>query len=97
MTVIIIIISTLFIMNIIGFASMGIDKKRAVMREWRIPEHTLFAICILGGSIGSTIGMFHFHHKTKHWYFRYGFPAIMIIHIILAAFLIGSGNISIMY
>ncbi len=84
------------IMNIIGFVIMGVDKKRAEKHEWRIPEKTLFAVCILGGSLGATLGMFFFHHKTKHWYFRYGFPAILVIHIILAIFLVGSNNITIM-
>ena len=71
----------ILIMNIMGFASMGIDKRRAVKRAWRIPEATLFTIAIFGGSIGSTIGMFFFHHKTRHWYFAYGMPIILIIHI----------------
>lgn len=82
--------------NIIGFASMGADKLKAIHRAWRIPEATLFAVCILGGSLGSTLGMFIFHHKTKHWYFRFGFPAILGIHLIIAAFMIGSGLFIIM-
>lgn len=96
MDVIIIIISFLIIMNIIGFAIMGVDKERAKRREWRIPEKVLFLVCIFGGSLGSTIGMYFFHHKTKHWYFRYGFPVIFTIHIAVAAYLIGSGIIIIM-
>jgi uncharacterized membrane protein YsdA (DUF1294 family) len=96
MDVIVYIIVFLVFMNIIGFASMGIDKYKAVHREWRIPERTLFVIAIFGGSLGSTIGMYAFHHKTKHWYFSYGLPAILLIQILLAAFLIGSGNIKIM-
>lgn len=82
--------------NIVGISSMAADKWKAVHRSWRIPEATLFMICILGGSLGSTIGMFLFHHKTKHWYFRYGFPVILAIHIIFIAFLIGNNNIIIM-
>ncbi len=96
MDVIVYIIVFLVFMNIIGFASMGIDKYKAVHREWRIPERTLFVIAIFGGSLGSTIGMYAFHHKTKHWYFSYGLPAILLIQILLAVFLIGSGNIRIM-
>ena len=83
-------------MNILGFASMGIDKRRAVRRSWRIPERVLFAICLFGGSLGSTVGMYFFHHKTKHWYFKYGFPIILALHLILAAYLVGSGKIIIM-
>lgn len=96
MDVITVIILYLIFANIVGLASMGADKWKAIHRAWRIPEATLFMICILGGSLGSTVGMFLFRHKTKHWYFRYGFPVILSIHIIFAAFLIGSNNIIIM-
>lgn len=71
----------ILIVNIIGFASMGMDKRRAIKRGWRIPEATLFTIAIIGGSLGSTIAMFLFRHKTRHWYFAYGMPSILIIHI----------------
>lgn len=66
----------LFIINIIGFALMGIDKKRAVRGAWRISEASLFLTALLGGALGCTLGMRHFRHKTRHWYFKYGMPAI---------------------
>lgn len=62
------------VMSVIGFALMGIDKSRAINHKWRIKEATLFLITFLGGGIGSTLGMFFFRHKTKHWYFRLFFP-----------------------
>ena len=62
------------VMSVIGFALMGIDKSRAINHKWRIKEATLFLIAFLGGGIGSTLGMFLFRHKTKHWYFRLFFP-----------------------
>ena len=62
------------VMSVIGFALMGIDKSRAIHHKWRIKEATLFLIAFLGGGIGSTLGMFFFRHKTKHWYFRLFFP-----------------------
>lgn len=96
MDVIKLIIIYLVVANIVGISSMAADKIKAIHRAWRIPEATLFLICILGGSIGSTIGMFLFHHKTKHWYFRFGFPVILTIHIIFFAFIIGNNNITIM-
>ena len=82
MVVIGIIAAYLLIMNIIGFALMGIDKRRSVKRLWRISESTLFVVAIIGGSLGSIIGMRFFHHKTKHWYFVYGMPAILIIEVL---------------
>ena len=75
-------------MNLIGFALMGIDKYKAKKRAFRIPEATLFIVAIIGGSIGSIIGMYAFRHKTRHWYFVYGMPAILILQILLIALLL---------
>ncbi len=84
MTVYNILILYLTVINLIGFAVMGIDKRKAVKRLWRIPESTLFIIAIIGGSIGSIIGMRVFHHKTRHWYFVLGMPFILIVQLSLA-------------
>ena len=74
--------------NIIGFALMGNDKRRARKNAFRIPEATLFAIALFGGSLGSVLGMHLFRHKTKHWYFKWGMPIILILQIALAVFLV---------
>lgn len=78
------------LMNLIGFAIMGIDKQRAVKKLWRIPESTLFIIALIGGSIGSILGMHVFHHKTRHWYFVYGMPVILLLQIAAVIVLIYS-------
>ena len=75
------------IINIIGFFIMGIDKRKAIRHAYRIPEATLFLIALIGGSIGSILGMRFFRHKTKHWYFVYGMPAILIIQILIIVLL----------
>ena len=69
--------------NITGFAMMGADKKRAVRGAWRISEATLFLTAFLGGALGCTLGMRHFRHKTKHWYFKYGMPAIFVFELLI--------------
>lgn len=74
----------LAIVNITGFIIMGVDKSKAKRRKWRIPEATLFLVAAIGGSIGSIAGMYTFRHKTKHWYFVAGMPAILVIQIALA-------------
>ena len=76
------------IINIVGFAVMGIDKRKAVKRTFRIPEATLFIIALIGGSIGSILGMQVFRHKTRHWYFVFGMPAILVIQIALLILLL---------
>lgn len=69
------------VMTLIGFASMGIDKKKAEEGKWRTKEATLFAIAILFGGVGSTLGMYVFRHKTKHWYFALFFPIFALIDV----------------
>ena len=74
----------LLAVNLLAFILYGIDKKRASNREWRISERTLIGIAVIGGCIGAILGMHVFHHKTRHWYFRYGLPVILIIQVLLA-------------
>ena len=81
------IIAYFIITNVIGFALMGIDKRKAKKGSFRIPEATLFSIAIIGGSIGSILGMFLFRHKTKHWYFVIGLPIIFALQLGLMALL----------
>ena len=76
------------IINIVGFAIMGIDKRKAIKRTFRIPEATLFIVALIGGSVGSILGMQVFRHKTRHWYFVFGMPAILAIQIALFIFLL---------
>ena len=76
--------------NCISFIVMGVDKHKARKRAWRIPESTLFVLALIGGSLGSILGMHLFRHKTRHWYFLYGMPAILIIQILLVLLLVTS-------
>ncbi|MCI7322355.1 MAG: DUF1294 domain-containing protein [Lachnospiraceae bacterium] len=77
------VIGYLIVMNLIGFALMGIDKSKAKKHAWRIPEKTLFLASLLGGSIGTWAGMYVFRHKTKHWYFVVGMPSILIAQVVV--------------
>ena len=88
------VITWLIIINLTAFAVFGIDKKRAKKGQWRVPEKTLFLSAILGGSIGAILGMYIFHHKTKHWYFQVGIPAIMIVQIAAVYWLSQKGVIT---
>ena len=73
----------LLIINLIGFLAMGIDKLKAKKNWWRIPEGTLLMITILGGGVGSILGMYTFRHKTKKLKFTVGMPTILISEIAL--------------
>ncbi len=78
----------LAVINIIGYAVMGIDKQRAIRGAWRISEASLFLTAFLGGALGCTLGMRHFRHKTRHWYFKYGMPAIFLAQAALLSFIL---------
>ena len=75
------------LMNIMGLVAMGVDKAKAKRHAWRIPEKRLFLISILGGSLGMWAGMYLFRHKTKHWYFVVGMPAIFILQVVAGRWL----------
>lgn len=79
----------LILANIVAFALMGTDKRRAQRCRWRIPERTLFLSAILGGSPGAILGMYLFRHKTRHIQFVVGMPVILLVQIVLGAWLVG--------
>lgn len=73
----------LLIINIISFLVMGIDKRKARKHAFRIPESSLFFLALIGGAAGSIVGMYLFHHKTRHLSFVIGMPLILILHILI--------------
>ena len=71
----------LLAVNLAAFVLMGADKRKARRGAWRIPERTLFLPALLGGALGGVLGMRTFHHKTRHWYFRCGFPLLLAMQL----------------
>ena len=75
----------LIAVNVLAFAVYGWDKARSkVQGARRVPEKTLFLLALLGGSAGAVLGMRVWRHKTRHWYFKYGLPAILLVQLALA-------------
>lgn len=77
-------ISVWIVLCLVSFCQFGIDKKRARQGQWRIPEKTLWITAALGGSAGAWLGMYVFHHKTRHAGFRFGMPALIVIQLLAA-------------
>lgn len=73
--------------NVIALTVYGADKHRAKKGKRRVPEKTLFLLAVIGGSMGALAGMRLFRHKTRHWYFVWGIPAIMAVQIALGVWL----------
>ncbi len=82
-------ISYLLVINIIAFGLFGLDKHRARHQLFRISEKTLFMTVLAGGSAGSLLGMYFWHHKTLHVQFTMGIPAIMLVQILLFLYFCG--------
>ncbi|UKK66623.1 DUF1294 domain-containing protein [Prevotella communis] len=74
--------------NVLTFFVYGIDKWQARQGKWRISEATLLLLAVIGGSIGAWLGMRVWRHKTMHKKFKYGIPAILMIHIIIFGYLL---------
>lgn len=78
----------LLLINILAFITFGADKSKAKRHAWRIPEKTLFLLALLGGGIGALLGMYTFHHKTRHTAFVIGIPLITLVEYIGGYFLL---------
>lgn len=84
-----VIVYYLIAITLVTFCVYGLDKWKAQHGRWRVPEVTLLLLAAIGGSLGAWAGMRLWHHKTLHKKFKYGIPAIIIIQIAVAAYLLG--------
>lgn len=66
----------LVLVNCVAFVLMGVDKRRAIRSQWRIPERTLMLWAACGGAWGAYIGMRTFRHKTRTPKFSLGVPLL---------------------
>ena len=73
----------LVLVNIAAFGMYGMDKRKAIRKQWRIPEAQLLAVAAIGGSAGALLGMQFFHHKTRKWKFKIGVPVFLALQLIV--------------
>ena len=73
----------LIVINMLTFCVYGIDKRKAIRKQWRVPERTLLFLAVIGGSIGALAGMQVFRHKTQHLKFKLGVPGILVVQVII--------------
>lgn len=62
---------------------MKIDKHNSIIKKRRIKEKNIWKISIIGGCLGTALGMIIFHHKNRHINFLIGLPTILILWFIL--------------
>ena len=82
-----VLVGVIVAMNLLAFAQFGIDKRRAVRGQWRIPEAKLLQSAFFGGYIGAKAGQAIFRHKTYKQPFakylnRVGVMGMFIISIL---------------
>lgn len=94
MTTAILLAGYIVLVNLAGFFMMGSDKQRARRHAFRIPEASLFAIALIGGSAGALSGMYVFHHKTKHPRFLIGMPVILAVQVSLVFLVLALTEVS---
>ena len=71
------------VINAAAFIMYGLDKRKAIRGEWRIPEKTLLLVAAAGGGIGAFLGMQIFRHKTRHMQFVILVPLCIIVHLLI--------------
>ena len=73
--------------NVLTFATYGIDKWKSRNNKWRIREASLLLLAALGGSVGALVAMHLFRHKTQHKKFRYLVPLFLLLQLTLVLYL----------
>lgn len=71
------------VMSVFGVYLTVKDKIHAQKGKRRIPEKHLFSAALLGGAPAMLLTMNIIRHKTQKKKFMLGFPAIIILQILL--------------
>ncbi len=75
--------SWIFGISLASFGTYGYDKAIAGRNVTRVPEVVLHLLTLLGGTLGSFLGMQIFRHKTQKRSFRLVFWAIVAIQVVV--------------
>lgn len=69
--------------NLVTFAMFAWDKYSAIKGQWRIPEKTLLALALAGGTPGAIVAQQRLRHKTRKQPFRAQLILIAGLHLVL--------------
>ena len=67
--------------TLVTFLAFWYDKAVAGSNWTRVPENVLFALTLLGGTVGALVGRRVFHHKTRKVEFRAKFWLVVVIQV----------------
>lgn len=68
------------VLTVLTFSLWGIDKYRATVNQWRVPERVLLTLTFIGGAFGALAGMTLLRHKTRKTHFWLLVLLACIIH-----------------
>lgn len=78
----------LALINLISFFYIGLDKMKAQLDHSRVRERTLWFLTLIGGSLGTLLGMRYFRHKTQKLSFQAVVAVILVVQIWIVYFII---------
>ncbi len=87
MTALVAVVGYYFLINIIMYIVMSVDKRNAIKNRRRVPEKNLYLLAILGGGTGGLFAMVLKHHKNRHLDFILVYTITAILHFIVILFL----------
>ena len=71
----------LALINLISFFFIGLDKMKAQLDHSRVRERTLWLFTLIGGSLGTLLGMRYFRHKTQKLSFQAVVATILVLQV----------------
>lgn len=77
------------LLNALVWFLFWLDKRRAILNEWRISENTLLMLALLGGTIGAFAARKVFRHKTRKQPFVGQLYGIALFQIVIVAVPVG--------
>ncbi|HEY9581835.1 MAG TPA: DUF1294 domain-containing protein [Savagea sp.] len=80
------------LLTIIGTIAMRVDKRRAILGQYRVSEKRLLTIGLLGGGFGIAYGARRYRHKTTRFSFMYGAPLMTLIHVMVWSVILFQGG-----
>ena len=83
------VLAWLIAVNVFTFLYYAIDKLNSIFEDehperkpenWRIPEHALLILALIGGSLGGLLAVLVCNHFTDHGWFVFRLLTILVAH-----------------
>ena len=78
--------------SVVTFCVYWVDKRKAELRAWRVPEKTLHTLALVGGWPGALLAVKKLRHKSSKPSFLVVLWAIAGLHVLLWGWLMVGGK-----